>query len=330
MNGVPVTGAKADRPPRGPAASFGARRTLEERAVLRAARGAGRPQSDSRRSSSRRGRIGSDRVAVVLPTLTWQAYNFRDDDGDGKADTWYAGKRLQHGAPGSGVSRPRRAVRVSLPLGLPALAVLDEQARRRPLAVGPRARPRTRPRSRRAYDLVVFAGHHEYVTTREYDLVEGYRDLGGNLMFLSANNYFWRVDPPWQRHREVRDAGEISIAPSRHSSAFSTSPTSDPRDVHGLFAVRPLAMAAEGTGSHLARRSAEVASRSTMSRRRPRLRPRCSRRSRTSSGRAKTAQMTYYETRSGARVFAAGAFHFTRTITTDFVVWRLLENLWTG
>ena len=45
-----------------------------------------------------------------------------------------------------------------------------------------------------AYDLIVFAGHHEYVTTREYDLVEGYRDLGGNLMFLSANNYFWRVE----------------------------------------------------------------------------------------------------------------------------------------
>ena len=46
---------------------------------------------------------------------------------------------------------------------------------------------------RRAYDLVVFAGHHEYVTTREYDLVEGYRDRGGNLMFLCANSYFWRV-----------------------------------------------------------------------------------------------------------------------------------------
>ena len=45
-----------------------------------------------------------------------------------------------------------------------------------------------------AYDLIVFPGHHEYVTLREYDLVEGYRDLGGNLMFLSANNFFWRVE----------------------------------------------------------------------------------------------------------------------------------------
>ncbi len=26
-----------------------------------------------------------------MPTQTWQAYNFRDDDGDGRPDTWYAG-----------------------------------------------------------------------------------------------------------------------------------------------------------------------------------------------------------------------------------------------
>ncbi|MDX6504016.1 MAG: hypothetical protein QOE29_1141, partial [Gaiellaceae bacterium] len=35
--------------------------------------------------------LGEHRVAVVLPTMTWQAYNFRDDDGDGWGDTWYAG-----------------------------------------------------------------------------------------------------------------------------------------------------------------------------------------------------------------------------------------------
>jgi hypothetical protein len=33
----------------------------------------------------------TSRVAVVLPTNTWQAYNFRDTDGDGWGDTWYAG-----------------------------------------------------------------------------------------------------------------------------------------------------------------------------------------------------------------------------------------------
>ena len=35
-------------------------------------------------------RLGGHRVLVVLPTLTWQAYNFRDDNGDGQEDTWYA------------------------------------------------------------------------------------------------------------------------------------------------------------------------------------------------------------------------------------------------
>src|SRR5262249_18747333 len=45
-----------------------------------------------------------------------------------------------------------------------------------------------------AYDLIVFPGHHEYVTGREFDAVEHFRDLGGNLAFLSANNFFRRVD----------------------------------------------------------------------------------------------------------------------------------------
>ena len=31
------------------------------------------------------------RVLVVLPTDTWQAYNFQDVNGDGYGDTWYAG-----------------------------------------------------------------------------------------------------------------------------------------------------------------------------------------------------------------------------------------------
>jgi len=34
--------------------------------------------------------LGENAVAIVLPTQTWQAYNFRDDDRDGVPDTWYA------------------------------------------------------------------------------------------------------------------------------------------------------------------------------------------------------------------------------------------------
>lgn len=41
-----------------------------------------------------------------------------------------------------------------------------------------------------------------------------------------------------------------------------------------------------------------------------------------------TAQMTYYEARSGAGVFAAGAFYFTRVINRDPGVARMMDNLW--
>ena len=45
----------------------------------------------------------------------------------------------------------------------------------------------------RAYDLLVFEGHHEYVTSHEYDVVTGFRNLGSNLMFLSANNFYSKI-----------------------------------------------------------------------------------------------------------------------------------------
>ena len=46
---------------------------------------------------------------------------------------------------------------------------------------------------RAAYDLLVFPGHTEYMTTASLRRVVGYRDRGGNLMFLSANNFFRRI-----------------------------------------------------------------------------------------------------------------------------------------
>src|SRR5438067_7880422 len=36
-------------------------------------------------------RLGAHRVAVVLSTNTWAAYNFADADGDGWGDSWYVG-----------------------------------------------------------------------------------------------------------------------------------------------------------------------------------------------------------------------------------------------
>ena len=56
----------------------------------------------------------------------------------------------------------------------------------------------------RAYDLVVFPGHEEYTTAHAYDVLRRYRDLGGNLMFLSANNLFWKVRRTGSRLVRVR------------------------------------------------------------------------------------------------------------------------------
>ena len=35
-------------------------------------------------------RLGEHRVAVVMPTNTWYAYDVRDGDDDGVGDSWYA------------------------------------------------------------------------------------------------------------------------------------------------------------------------------------------------------------------------------------------------
>ena len=138
-------------------------------------------------------RLGEHRVAVVLPTLTWQAYNLRDDDGDGTGDTWYAdwrkpprswaGRTSTAASPttSGATTCPSCAGSLRQGEGVDVLSDADLEAAPSAAALA------------RAYDLIVFPGHHEYVTTREYDLVEGYRDRGGNLAFLSANNFFWQV-----------------------------------------------------------------------------------------------------------------------------------------
>ena len=39
--------------------------------------------------------LGEHRVAVVLSTNTWQAYNFLDANGDGWGDSWYVAARAR-------------------------------------------------------------------------------------------------------------------------------------------------------------------------------------------------------------------------------------------
>ena len=135
----------------------------------------------------------TQRVAVVMPTTTSQAYNFYDENGDGFGGTWYAlwaQKRVD-------VTRPH------LRRGVPyRWRSYDLQFQRwlasRGHAVDTYADEdielfRTPEQLRAAYDLIIFPGHTEYVTSRLFDLIEGFRNLGGRLIFLSANNFFREV-----------------------------------------------------------------------------------------------------------------------------------------
>jgi hypothetical protein len=272
--------------------------------------------------------LGEHRVAVVLPTITWQAYNLRDDDGDGEGDSWYADwrhKTVRLGRPYLSRGVPYNFRRYDVPflhwlawtrreVDVLSQSDLEAVASSRVLAD--------------AYDLIVFPGHHEYVTTREYDLVEAYRNLGGNLMFLSANNFFWQVV---RRGRFVtktklwRDLGRPEAAligvQYRANGKAPRQPWIVRRSPAGswIFAGTGL-----GAGSALARGGVEIDQTTPASPRRVQVLAEIP----TLFGPGMTAQMTYYETTAGARVFAAGAFYLTRLIHVDAVVSRIVSNLW--
>jgi hypothetical protein len=277
-------------------------------------------------------RLGEHRVAVILPTYTWQAYNFRDRDGDGYGDTWYAG-----GTERTLLARPY------LDRGVPPFFRAYDLNFLRWLARGARngkdrgadfladsdlARVRDAPELARAYDLLVFPGHHEYVTRREYALVRGFRDRGGNLMFLSANNFFWRVDRRGRTLTRIATWRELGRPEAAVLGAQYVA--NDRGGRQAPFVVRASRHAGwvfAGTGlepgARFGRFGIEIDRRTRHSPRGtvvlaeiPNL-----------FGRGKTAQMTYYETPKSARVFAAGAFTLSgyalyRPVST------MLDNLW--
>jgi hypothetical protein len=272
-------------------------------------------------------RLGEARVAVVLPTLTWQAYNLRDDDGDGKGDTWYADWKKHTallGRPYLNRGVPYNFRRYDLPflhwlsetgrqVDVLSDSDLDAVANGGDLAA--------------AYDLVVFPGHHEYVTTHEYDVVEAYRNRGGNLAFLSANNFFWRI----RKHgNEIERTQQWRDLERPEAALIGVEYRGNDRGTHRAPWIVLHAEAASwlfaGTGlkdgSTFGNGGIEIDKTATASPHGvqvlaeiPNL-----------FGPGFTAQMTYYETAAGAKVFAAGAFRLTGSCA-DPVVAQLLDNL---
>jgi hypothetical protein len=272
------------------------------------------------------------RVLVVLPTNTWQAYNFQDADGNGYGDTWYAGPpngRVDLSRTYIARGQPPRFYRYDLPFlhwlywsGKSAEFISDSDFDS--ISSGDDLA--------HAYDLIVFEGHEEYVTTHEYDDVQRFRDLGGNLMFLSANNFFWKVDKKGQALRKIgkwRDAGrpEAALIGDQYRA-------NDDGQKQGLFTVQGSGSApwlwagtglADGStfGQFVGGYGIEIDATSTSSppgtlvlAQIPDL-----------YGPGITAQMTYYETAAGAKVFAAGTLDFGGS-ATFWPVKQMLDNLW--
>ena len=271
------------------------------------------------------------RVAIVLPTTTWHAYNYYDRNGDGFGDTWYSlfsQKRIDLSRPHlrRGVPERFRSYDVQFlhwlaSRGHAVDTYADEDI---DLFPSPQA-------LRAAYDLIIFPGHTEYVTSRLYDLITIYRDLGGRLIFLSANNFFRHVKRTGQRgapDRRVAQRGAARVGAARR-------PVPRERQRPATAAVhrhrrrqRRLAVRRHGARKRLAVRQA-TGSRSTRRRRSRRRGHRFSPRSRTCSGPGRTAEMTYYETPSGAAVFSAGVLNFGGTVMLWRETQQLLDNLWT-
>jgi N,N-dimethylformamidase beta subunit-like, C-terminal len=277
-------------------------------------------------------RLGTQRVAVVLATHTWAAYNFADADadadGDGWGDSWYVTARqrsvhLQRPFLGFGVpfrfrdwdlefiawlNRPGREVDFLSDDDLDKIASGDELARR--------------------YDLVVFPGHEEYVTHHAYNIIERDRDVGGNLVFLAANNLYRRVDRVGERiirRAEWRKLGrpESSVVGVQYIGSDHGQRQSG-YIVTGAAAA-PWAFAGTGLedGDAFGRYGIEVDARTAASpsgiqvlAHIPNL-----------LGPGRSAEMTYYETAAGAKVFAAGALNFGASLNLPEVD-RLLSNVW--
>ena len=178
------------------------------------------------------------------------------------------------------------------------------------------------------YDLIVFPGHEEYVTQQELDVVTRFRDLGGNLAFLAANNMFWRVGiggPLMSKIALWRDQGRpeaalvgVQYAGSNHGAVQKPYVVTGADRAPWLFAGTGLV-----NGSSFGRYGIEIDATTKASppgtivlARIPDL-----------LGKGKSAEMTYYETAAGAKVFAAGALNFAASAGTEPVA-QLLENLW--
>ncbi len=269
------------------------------------------------------------RVAVAMPTSTWGAYNFYDANRDGWGDTWYARWDTMH----ADLTRPHAVRGVPYRYRSYDLAFqhwLAQTGKNVDVYADEDLELFTSPASlRAAYDLIVFPGHTEYVTKRLYDLIQVYRDLGGNLLFLSANNFFRKVD---RRDHvltlvdEWRDLGrpEAALLGNQYL-ASDRGQRRAPFTVVGAD-VAPWAFAGTGlgNGSTFGLYGIEIDARGPASPPQTQVLATIP----DLFGPGRSAEMTYYEHASGARVFSAGALDFGGQALLWPQTTQILANVW--
>jgi hypothetical protein len=252
-------------------------------------------------------------------------------NGDGVGDTWYADASihvLDLGRPYLKPGMPRRFRYYDLPFirwfyrhGKTADFYADDDFTRflsgRWLA--------------RRYALVVFPGHEEYVTPLEYDLTTRYRNRGGNLAFLSANNFFYRVTRDGNRlygRIRWRDLGrpEAALAGVQYVGWYEGLYDQERYVVRGAR-MAPWLFGETGlrNGERFGRFGIEVDKRAASSPARIILLARIT----DIFGPGKSAEMTYY-TKRHAKVFAAGVLNFAaraHQTTVDKLIANLFARL---
>ena len=251
-------------------------------------------------------RLGAHRVLIVLPTNTWQAYNFEDDD------SWYENPDvhtvdltrpfIDGGVPPHYNGYDRGFVRWLVLNHKQADFVADDDLER--IAAGPKL-------------------------AHAYDLIKQYRDLGGNLAFLSANDIFYKVVKQGDRMNgrwRWRDLGrpEAALVGAQYVDWNHDEYPNRPFIVTGVRQA-PWLFAGTGfrNGDTFGVYGIEVDARTNDSPAGTRVLAHIP----GIFGAGKNAEMTYYTTPAGAKVFSAGVMNFGGSALWP-VVSTMMQNLW--
>jgi hypothetical protein len=175
----------------------------------------------------------------------------------------------------------------------------------------------------------VFPGHEEYVTEHIYDLVTGYRDRGGNLLFLSANNFFARVDRHDGRLTRVgrwRDLGrpEAALVGIQYVDWYQERYPNAPYVVTGVARAPWLFRGTQlRNGSRFGTFGIEIDARAAASP--PEVEVLAT--AQDIFGAGNSAELAFYRTASGAKVLGAGVLNFGGSAMVT-PVGRLIANAW--